>query len=79
MRDRNADVHAAFERGPAPAGPERGGPMRTRRSTGNPGITRRHFGARRDLKSSYATRKLVTHDCPVIYALSIGRMDKARC
>lgn len=26
MRDRNADVHAVFERGPAPAGPERGGP-----------------------------------------------------
>lgn len=44
----------------------------------NPGITRRHFGARRDLRSSYATRKLVTHDCPVIYALSIGpRTDKA--
>lgn len=82
MRDRNADVHAVFERGPAPGW--RGGARARRthtdaaRSTDNPGITRRHFGARRDLRSSYATRKLVTHDCPVIYALSIGRMDKAR-
>jgi len=72
MRDRNADVHAVFERGSAPAGSERGGPTRTRRSADNPDITRRHFGARRDLRSSYATRKLVTRDCPVIYALSIG-------
>lgn len=45
---------------------ERGGEGGDR---GKPGITRRHFGPRGDLSSSYATRKLVTHDCPVIYAL----------
>lgn len=81
-QDRNADVVRRFApfrtRGP----PRRGRGPSARRGTavaavGNPGITRRHFGARRDLRSSYATRKLVTHDCPVIYALSIGRMDRA--
>lgn len=71
MRDRNADVLAVSRRsnGARRGGPERDGPTRTGR-TSNPSITRRHFGARRDLRSSYATRKLVTHDCPVIYALS---------
>lgn len=46
-----------------------------RRERGKPGITRRHFGPRGDLSSSYATRKLVTHDCPVIYALLRAAQD----
>lgn len=46
-----------------------GGRRRRGGRRGKPGITRRHFGPRGDLSSSYATRKLVTHDCPVIYAL----------
>lgn len=72
MRDRNADVLAVSRRsnGARRGGPERDGHTSTG-WTGNPGITRRHFGARRDLRSSYATRKLVTHDCSVIYALSL--------